>query len=708
MADDGIKSVFADVGRLLEPRSIVVIGASDTAGNLGLTALTYLRRFGFPGAVFAVNPGRESVAGERCYPSVSALPQIPDLAIVAVGESRVAAAVRESAAAGVRAGIVWAGGFAEAGAEGRARTAELAEICRASGFALLGPNCLGLVNAAMPVTATFASFLQETPQLLPGSISLVGQSGGVISSCVALAQRTGVGFRYLVSTGNEAVLTTSDFVYAFARDPQTKVIAAYVEGLRDGDRFVAALAAARAAGKPVVLLKGGASEASARAAAAHTGALAGAARVWDAVLREQAVIQVYSMEELLDVALFLNSIDLAKLPAAPGVAPITFGGGFGVLAADQCARLGLTTPPLSPQHAAALKPLVPPIASIGNPFDLTPMTYGQQEWMDRLPLALDVIASDDAIGAVFFQNGAMSRRADQLVEATAQFRERTGKTVCVAWPLAPAGVVDQMRARGFHVFEEYARAIRAIAAAASYRRARQRVAARPAPAHQRFDWRRATGDPVAGTVISEHECHRILASAGLPVARGHLALSLEDALAAARDVGFPMAVKGITPEATHRAKAGLLVLDVRSEAALRDAYALMMSRAAAAGFTLDGVYLQKMAPKGVEILVSALRDPTFGVMISVGAGGGMTELIDDVILASAPVDTDRAVELLRSLRLARGLGGASFAPMARFVADFSELAAAAPWRGFTLEVNPVMWTGDQVVAVDGLLLIDEP
>jgi acetate---CoA ligase (ADP-forming) len=690
---------FIDVAPLLSPRSVAVIGASDAAGNLGGVAVGFLQRFGFPGAIHPVNPGRETVAGLPCLPSVADLPEPVDLAIIAVGENRVAGVVRDCAAVGISSGVVWAGGFGEAGAAGRARQDELIAICRKTGFRLLGPNCLGAINGALPMTATFASFLIEAERILPGRISYVGQSGGLISSCLALAQQVGVGFRHMVSTGNEAVLSTADFIKAFAEDDGTKVIAVYLEGLREGARLIAALAAARRAKNPVVLIKGGVTAASARAAAAHTGALAGERRVWDAVLSEQAVIQVETMEELLDVVLFLDSIDLGKLPAGPNVAPVTFGGGFGVLAADQCARKGLATPRLADASREQLKALLPPIAAIGNPFDLTPITYNQTAWMEKLPQALEVIAADDAIDTILFMCGPMGRHGKELAGIIRVLRGATRKTVCLAWPLAPAGMVERARKDRFFVFTEFDRAINAIAKVTRLRRDLDRAQRRaPTSASTLFDWSSHVGAPAPGQVVSEHACHRILAAAGLPVAKGRFAGSESEALRAARNLGFPLAVKGIAASITHRAKMGLVALDLRSEGEIRAQFAAQNAGAAAAGAPLEGVYLQAMAEPGMDVLVSAFRDPAFGVIVSCGAGGGLAELIDDVALASAPLAEASARDLLEKLRVVKVTSGVDIGPLARFVADFSQIAAAAPWAGFTLEINPVRWHGHGVVA----------
>src|SRR5580700_5044861 len=258
---------FADVSRLLAPRSVAIIGASDQPGNVGGAAVRFFRKFSSPCTVWPVNRGRDTVAGLPCYKSVADLPAPTDLAILAVPASVVVQVVRECVAAGIRAGIAWAGGFQEGGASGLALQNELAALCRQTGFALLGPNCIGIIDTHTPITASFASMMLELHRFLPGNISMVSQSGGLATMGQAMAQLQGYGFRYMISTGNEAVLEVADFIHALAADLLTKVIATYLEGVRDGGKFRRALLAARDAGKPVIVLKAGATSASAAAAA---------------------------------------------------------------------------------------------------------------------------------------------------------------------------------------------------------------------------------------------------------------------------------------------------------------------------------------------------------------------------------------------------------------------------------------------------------
>lgn len=697
-----------DLSRLLAPRSIAVIGASDQPGNLGGVAVGLLGKFGYAGDVWPVNPGRSEVGRRRCFADLGALPGVADLAIIATGAASLPQHVRSCAAAGIRFGIAWAGGFAETGAAGAALQVEVGAACAETGFTLVGPNCIGIVNTGIGMTATFASFLLETDRLLDGDIAIISQSGGMATMAQALAQRAGFGFRYMISSGNEAVLSAADYVHFLAGDPDVKVIALYIEGVRDGEKFVAAVEAARAAGKPVVVLKGGLTAASARAAAAHTGAFAGEARVWSAIARENGLVTVKSLEELLDVALFLSSIDLATLPKGPGLAAVSFGGGTGVLSADQAATHGLSMATLTEATRAALKPLVPPIASIENPIDLTPQAFNQESWFGGFGKALDVIAADPGVDIVLCQFGPMARRGIESAAEIAALRHRTGKTVCIAWPLAPPGVDDYLATAGVHVFHEYERAIAVLGKLVALEPAPPGPAATPATA---FDWAAAIASPRAGLVVSEHECHSILRAAGLPVAAGRLAAGESDAVAAAREIGLPVAMKGISPAVTHRAAAGLVALDLRTTDDVASASRRLAARAAGQGIALDGVYVQAMLRGGVEIIVSAFRDPIFGVMISCGAGGVITEIIDDFALARAPLEEAAAARLLQRLRIVRGAAEiepeARLADLARFVADFSQLAAAAPWQQFVIELNPVKWRANGAVAVDGLILVEQ-
>jgi acyl-CoA synthetase (NDP forming) len=674
-----------------------VIGASEQPGNLGGDTVRRLLKFKFPGPVYPVSRSAATVAGLKSYNRVAELPEVPQLVIMAIPASGLLEAIRECADAGVHHGIAYAGGLADAGAEGAELQRRLSALCRERNFTLCGPNCVGVINATTPATSTFSTALYEMESLRPGVISLVGQSGGIATTAFSMVQQAGFGLRYLVSSGNEAVVSFADYLHAFARDPGTRIIGGYLEGISNAPKLVGALEEARRQDKPVVLIKAGMTSAGARAALAHTGALVGADRVFDAVMKEMGVIRVYSVEELVDVMLMLAG-NPGKLCSGPGVGVITFGGGNGVLAADQCALHGLATPALSTQGAERLRPLLVSVASAANPLDLTPSTAFRPEALAQLPRALDVIGAEPDLHSLLFIVGSLASKASEICEVIGGLAERSTKPVAACWPSPPRGVPARLAERGIYTFLEPARAIAAI----GRMRARGDAALRPARGGEKplaFDWTRfvAKGD----SVITEAQCHRILKAAGLPVAAGELATSEDDALRIAKAIGFPVVLKGISAQITHRAKAGLVAADLRSEDEVRGAFRRLTARAAELVARMDGIYVQKMIKGEGELLVSAFRDPGFGTMVTCGSGGVLTELLDDVVTERAPVSEALAVHMLGRLRIRQDAG-----PAAAFVARLSQLAAGAPWQRFILEINPVLCSRGAAVAVDGLLIIE--
>ena len=705
--------VFLDVSGILEPTSIAVIGASERPGNLGGDTVRRLVKFGFPGPVWPVNRTAAPVAGLPGFSSVSGLPAAPHLAVLAVPAEALLDAIRECAAAGVRYGVAYAGGLGEAGGAGAELQRTLVSLCRATGFTLCGPNCVGVINATLPATPTFSTALLEVDALRPGGISIVAQSGGIGTTAFSLIQQAGFGCRHMISSGNEAVVGYGDYLYALARDEGTHVIAGYLEGTADNGKLVRALEEARLRRKPVVLIKAGATTASARAAQAHTGALVGEDRVVDAVLRELGVIRVHSIEELVDVSLLLAG-NRARLPAGRGVGVVTFGGGNGVLAVDQCARFGLGTPALSAACVERLRPLLISVATAANPLDLTPTTAFRADSLALLPQALDAVAAEPEIHTILFIAGSLAARGAEISDVVTGFASRAAKPVCVSWPSPPLGIPERLAARGICSFLDPVRGVQAIARLAPEGGA---VARPPRSAGPRaggltaFDWGAHVPDRPGHLVIPEDRCHRILAAAGLPVAAARLVQGEAAACAAAEALGFPVVVKGISPSVTHRAAAGLLAVDLRSGAEVAAACRELEARARESGTALDGLYVQKMHRGGTELLLAAFRDPMFGVMVSCGSGGALTELIDDVVTERAPVDRPLAVAMLDRLRIRRhavdAKGPLDAGPVADFLARFSELALTASWRRFVLEVNPLKWTRAGVVAVDGLLIIDD-
>lgn len=697
---------------MLSPRSIAVFGANDEPMNLGRITISYLERFGFAGPVYPVNPSRDVVAGLKCFARAADIPEPPELAIFAVRGSRLNELVRECAEAGIRYGTAWAGGFAEAGPEGAALQAELTAICREYDFWLLGPNCLGFINAEQPTIASFASFLAEVDELRSSSIAMVSQSGGFATQAQAFAQRAGFGFRFMVSVGNEADLAIPDFIGTFAADPGVRVIATYLEAVRDGARLIDALDLARDSGTPVIALTGGRAPAAAKAATAHTGAMAGESRVLRSALKGRSVMLVDSLEELLDVALLLETVGTAHPPRGNRVAIITLGGGGGVLAVDQAEDVGLQVAKLSVETTEALRALLPPTASLENPIDITPEALNQANYRQHFSEVVRCVCADDGVDGVLVLLGPMRVGVEEVIEALTAVRQDGRKPFSLAWPLPSQSAREQMAGAKIHYVEEVARATKALGHWMQYGVDRRQELATDRPLPLSLDWDAYVPEAVAGTVVPEQGCHELLTAAGLPVAAGRLVTTRDELARALAEVRVPVVMKGQGPSILHRDAAGLVLLDITSADEAEAAFDEIHARARAAGAPLDGVYVQHMVAKGAELLISAFVDPVFGVTVSCGAGGTLTELLDDVQFAPAPITPVEAFELLNKLRVVRYLESKGRADdlsaPANFMAQFSRLAASAPWSRFILEVNPIKWQGSDVVAVDGLLIIEQP
>jgi acyl-CoA synthetase (NDP forming) len=704
------RPTFGELTPLLAPRSIAVIGASDRDGNLGGTAVQFLRKFGFQGPVWPVNSKSDVVAGLPCFPSLKDLPAIPDLAILAVPATSVLDVLKDCVAVGVPSAVAWAGGFAEQGAPGRALQNEIEAVCRDSGILLCGPNCIGIINTSIGLTASFSSMLSEHPHLTQGNVSIVSQSGGISVMAHSRAQQLGLGFRVTISVGNEATLGIPDFIRALVQDVGTKVIAVYTEGLSNPSAFVEALAVARKCGKPIVMLKGGATEASSRAALAHTGRLAGLDRTYDAIFREFAVIRVYSTEEMLDVCLQLASLHDGQLPTGDRVLVSSFGGGSGVMCTDQCGREGLQVNMFDDETITRIKPFLTPLSSAINPIDFTPgmMTNGNHR--ANMPDALKALAQAPGTDAWLFMAAGFAELAPALVEMFDTVRKATNKPVCLTWQSMPEGIAEALAERGIYTFTDHSRAVRTLAHLVRYAADLRHHIRKVETGGYAFQWGKFVGEAAAGTVVSEDVVARILEAAELPVARGRIAASAGDAVRAAQEVGFPVAIKGISPAITHRAAVGLVALGLDSAEAVARTSQVFGQRAAALGVTLEGTWVQHMFTGERELLVTAFRDREFGVMVGCGMGGGMTEIIDDIVFTRAPIDVQGAHDLVSRLRTLRRLPEVLSSRQqelaASFIARFSMLAVSAPWPLFTLEVNPVKLSHDDLAAVDGLLLID--
>ncbi len=669
---------------LWSAQSIAIVGASGRPGSLGRLPVEFLQRYGFSGAVYPVRPDGGEVLDLPAYPSLQACPGRVELAMLLVAADKVPAAIDDCIAAGVPVAIVCSSGFAEAGPAGARLQDEITEKARAGGLRIVGPNCIGAVGVDTGLVASFCPlFAGERTTLVPGTLGFVSQSGALGFGTVSLAFERGIGLRQVVTTGNEADVSALEAMAALAAEPGCDGVLGYVESLADG----AALRRLAASGVPVAMLKAGRSDAGQRAAASHTAALAAGDRVVDAALDQLGIVRVDDVDELLDVA---EVFAQPRRPAGPRVAVVTTSGGSGILAADAVEQHGLELATLSPHTEATLREIVPAYGSAANPVDVTATVMSDPTLFDR---ALDAVAGDQAVDCVVACFCVLTGDdVTQVVTSLKRIAATSSKPVLVARTgaehLAPDAAAA-LRGAGIPAYPTPARAVRAAAALWQVSRPRHSngeprtpTAGTPAPA------------PADGT--SEVELKTLLAAAGLPVPQHRLVTDRDDATAAVAEVGGRAVLKAVVPGLLHKTEAGGVALGVTPDTA-----ASTHDRLATLG---GAVLVEEQVDDGVEVLVGVAPSP-LGQVLTVGLGGVLTEVLDDVALRLLPVTADDVREMISETRLQRLLQGVRGRPPAdtEALVDVAvRLAdAVAAWPpGFELDLNPV------VVLPDGARVLD--
>ena len=684
----------------MAPRSVAILGASDNPQRIGGRALGYMLARPFGGGLLPVNPKRPQVQGIPAFARLSDLPEVPDLAIIALAAKLVPDAVGELAAMGVRGAVVFSSGFSEVDGEGAALQADIQARAKRGGMRLLGPNALGLVNPRVNLWATFTSALEGGwPET--GRVGIASQSGAYGAHMLAAAMARGIGISGFVTTGNEADLTTADVIGWMADDPGTDVIMAYLEGVRDGDRLVAALERAHAARKPVIVMKAGRSQLGAAAAQSHTASLAGNDAVTDAVLREMGALRIDSTEQALD---FAEAATRRIYPVANTLGVLTISGGAGILIADEAERLNLPMPAMPPDAQAAMRALLS-YAATRNPVDCTAQALNQLDLVGEFGLHLVRDGGFSALLLFFSQAGAAASVVPGLRAQLRRILEAAPDRLCVLSVLGPPEVLAQYRADGFLVYEDPARAVAAIAAMGRLGAA----FAAPLPAPPAI-----TPLPAPARTPNEHEAKAILGRAGITLAREVLVTSREEAEAAARQIGLPVVMKIVSPDIVHKTEIGGVLTDISTADAAATGFDTLMHRARTArpGARLDGVLVAQKVTGGVECLMGVTRDPVFGPVAAFGLGGIHVEVLRDVVLWRCPFDAARAEALIRSIRAfallngVRGQPGVDIGALAQMLSRLSHLAVALGPTLRAIDINPVIATPAGAWAVDAVIEID--
>jgi len=690
---------------LFFPESIAIVGASRTPGKVGHDIVANLLAGGYQGIVIPVNPAASEVLGLPCSPSLKQAGHKADLAIIALPRDRVRDAVHDALEAGVQAMIIISAGFKETGPEGAELERKLAESCRNRKVPLLGPNCLGVLNTANRMNASFAARLP-----LPGSISVLSQSGALCTAILDLAAGRHLGIGKMVSIGNKADLNESHLLLSLAADEQTMVIVAYLEDIVSGDEFVKAASEASTA-KPVIILKSGTTEAGRKAASSHTGVLAGAEIAYGAAFKRSGVIRADTFEALFDCATLLA---MQPLPRGNRVLIITNAGGPGTMAADAVEKAGMVVTTLASNTATALRQKLPIAASVGNPVDV----LGDAE-PERYAAALRAAQDDESVDAivVILTPQAMTRPAETARAIAGCLK---GDKPVVAAFMGGADVMPgraELVAAGLPDYPSPERAVAALKAMVEYaawRRRPPRVVTRFPVNRRRVERiitrRLRTHRPQIGEVKAKS----ILDAYGFQIPQGVLAASVGEAVEIAERIGYPVAMKIVSPDIIHKSDLGGVRLNVTSSEAVADAFDLMMLRIGqrAPEAWIEGIYVEKMVARGLEVIIGMNRDPQFGPMLMFGLGGIFVEVMKDVTFHLAPITREEAIQMLMMTRSyeilkgKRGHRGVDLAGIATGLQRISQLTTDFPQIA-ELDINPfiVGEAGSEPVVADARMTL---
>ena len=692
----------ASLTPLFCPKSIAIIGASTDPNKISGRPVNNLLANGYGGKIYPVNPRADTVQGLPVHASVTDIEDEVDLAIVAVPGARVEDAIDQCAEKGVKSVVMFSAGFAEIDHEGKQRQDRLAAKVREAGMRMLGPNCMGMVNMGLRLPATFLPAFADN--VVPGGcMGLVTQSGAFGSFAFVMAKERGINFSYVISTGNEADVEAADALAFLANDPGTRVIMLYLEGARNGVRLIEALRMARANRKPVVAIKLGRTDAGARAAESHTAALVGTNQVYDAVFKQYGVYRAGSVEEFFDIGC---AVAIADFPLNDNVGLITNSGGVGVLMSDDASDRNLIVGAMPEDARAKIKELVP-FAGVSNPIDVTAQAFSDITLFSR---SLEIVLKEGGYGSVVgFQgtSGINREVQDILRDAWIRLKQEYPDVLITVSGIHTPDFKQALEAVGILTYEEPTHATRAIGALAGFRRAfadvRKPVEVKDVP------------KPLPGARLNEVETMAMLKEAGLPVSRQYLVTSAEQAVAAGREYGCPVAMKIVSADILHKSDMGGVRLNLETEAELAGAFEDITANARGhhPQVKIDGCLVAPMAGQGVETILGIKNDPIFGPVVMFGLGGVFAEVIKDVSFRVAPFDVAEARAMIGEIKAStilegvRGQPGVDISALAQALSALSRFAIQYVNQVESLDINPfiVHPPGQGATAVDAAMVV---
>ncbi len=688
------------------PRSVAVIGASATPGKMGYILLDNILRGGYQGKLYPINPKGGEILGRPVYPSIQDVPDEVDLAIIVIPAAAIPEVVEECGQKGVKALLIISAGFRETGPEGARREREVVARAQKYGMRILGPNVLGLIDTISCLNATFATTMAR-----PGEIAFLSQSGALGSAILDWSQEEAIGFSHFVSLGNRADVNEVDLLEAWADDPHSKVILAYLEGIADGEAFMR-VARQVTRKKPVIAIKSGTTAAGTRAISSHTGSLAGSERAYEAAFDQTGIIRAESVQDLFD---FAEIFAYQPMLRNNRIAIVTNAGGPGILATDTCERAGLVLAQFAKETIEAMAPYLPPTANLYNPVDV----IGDAQ-SDRYRVALNAVLRDPGVDGVVV---LLTPQAMTDVEAIAQTVVETSRAYDkpVVTSFIGGEVVEPavrlLQANHIPTYPFPERAVLALGAMECYRRWLERppqrlvhFRVRKEEVQEVFDQARREGRLNLGEV----EARQVAEAYGLCLPRAKLARSPDEAVRLATEIGYPVVMKIASPDILHKSDIGAVKVGLANSTDVRDAYELIEYRARRHHPNADiwGILVQQMISGGREVIIGMSRDPQFGPLLVFGLGGIYVEVLKDVVFRIAPIDRNEAREMVESIRsfpLLKGVRGQPPADVdaivetilrvAQLVTDFPDVVE--------MDVNPliVREVGQGAIVLDARIIL---
>ncbi|AMO86584.1 succinyl-CoA synthetase subunit alpha [Solibacillus isronensis B3W22] len=688
---------------LFNPKSIAIIGASPDSKKIGGRPLSYLQNYGYKGDVYPINPKYDEINGLTCFHDILSVENSVDVAIIALPSSAVIENLEKCAKQGVKSVVIFSAGFGEIGQEGELEQQKIVQIAKQYGIRVLGPNCLGLFNVQLGFYGTFSTIIEDEKPL-DSKIGFVSQSGAFGSHVFTLARQQNIGFSYFIATGNEADVDVADCIEYLATDPNTDVIACYIEGVKDGNKLINAFKLAKENNKPVIALKVGTTEVGMKAAMSHTGSIVGSDAVFDTVFSQSGVYRATTIDEFLDVTYVAS-----QLPSPKGnrAAVFTISGGVGIMLADQLAERGFTLPETPDDVKEKLKAILP-IAGTQNPIDTTAqISYIPTLLEDFIDAVLSSGSYDTAIvflGFAGLKHDSIKERIETLRRMKDKFPHIPQITVTINSPQSSLA----FREAGVPVIQDPTRAVIALRAMKDFGEFNSRNFEQVIP-NFNADLTGLNGD------LTEYTSKKFLQQFDLPITNEQLVTTEQEAIEVIKDFQYPLVLKGMSPQILHKTDKGLVSLNITSEEqAIEEFNKLKAIIEATPNATFEGILIQEMI-KGdfTEMFVGSKRDPIFGQMVIVGLGGIYIEVLKDISMRKAPVSREQAKEMIEELSASqvlqayRGKKARDIDALSKLISDFSKVIATVEEDILEADLNPVMVfdEGHGVKIADGLITL---